>query len=92
MSPFIGDDRSINAAAHMQMEKSGGTWAVYQLAELGHPEMGHMKFLSVGENCTYQTPPDVLPDTQTEINWRYVHVGWVDLKTGLVVDKLEEKT
>jgi hypothetical protein len=66
------------------MRSAGGTWAAYENVELGHPELGHMKFLKVGETCTFKTPPNPLPGTTREINWRYHYIGMVNLETGEV--------
>jgi len=58
-------------------------WHAYENHELGNPNAGHLKFLAVGPGCTFKTAPKPrLPDTNTDINWRYQHVGVVDLATG----------
>jgi hypothetical protein len=31
--------------------------------------------------------PVRMPDTEGEINWRYLHIGFVDLVTGEVVEE-----
>jgi len=67
------------------MKERGGTWAAYQNNDLGHPNLGHLKFLKVGSGCTYESAPSKMPDTFTDINWRYTHVGFVDLETGKIV-------
>lgn len=65
-----------------RMRRIGGTWAAYENQDLGHHDIGHMKFLKVGETCTFQTPPNPLPDTERDINWRYQYIGMVNLETG----------
>lgn len=52
--------------------------AVYQNQDLGHPGLGHMKFVSYGTpeaQLEGDTPPERLPDIGGEINWRYGLVG-----------------
>jgi hypothetical protein len=69
------------------MRERGGTWAAYQDHDLGSLGIGHMKFLRYGEGCTFSEPPKPrLPDTRTEINWRYQFAGLVNVETG----KIEE--
>lgn len=48
--------------------------AVYRNNDLGHPDIGHMKFLSFGSpeaQLEVGDPPEQLPDMGHEINWRY---------------------
>jgi hypothetical protein len=59
-------------------------WAAYENHDLGHWALGHLKFLAVGPQNTLKTAPARMPDTAGEINWRYVHVGYVGLSTGEV--------
>lgn len=52
--------------------------AVYENHDLGHPELGHRKFLSYGSaDAQLETdePPERLPDIGGAINWRYQLVG-----------------
>lgn len=54
--------------------KAGHFIGVYENQDLGHPELGHKKFWAGGNGFTVPSPdrfPKCLPDTQTEINWRY---------------------
>jgi hypothetical protein len=67
-----------------QMRERGGTWAAYENKEIGHPKGGHMQFLKFGPDCTLERPPERLPYTNTQINWRYWLVGVVNLQTGLI--------
>jgi hypothetical protein len=66
---------------------AGTRWAVYENHDLGHRGLGHLKFLAVGPQNTLKTAPARMPDTEGEINWRYVHVGFVDLVSGEIVDQ-----
>lgn len=56
--------------------------AVYRNSEIGHPQAGHLKFVSYGspaaqlEVLTHEELPDRLPDIGDEINWRYTLTGW----------------
>lgn len=80
-SKLIGDIKP-HPEALQKMRDIGGNWSCFQNHDLGHHDLGHLKFLKYGKGCTFETPPDPLPDTQTEINWRYVFVGLVNLETG----------
>jgi hypothetical protein len=62
-------------------------WATYENHDLGHWALGHLKFLAVGPQNTFKTAPTRLPDARSEINWRYVHVGYVDLVSGEIVER-----
>jgi hypothetical protein len=68
---------SISPDTARTLRQQGGTWAIYENVDLGHPGIGHLKFLRVGGGCTFQEPPKRLPDTETEINWRYWLVGTI---------------
>lgn len=68
----------INPEVLRTMVNIGGVWAVYENRALDSANLGHRKFLRVGEGCTYPTAPKQLPDTQTDVNWMYQHVGYVD--------------
>lgn len=73
------------------MAERGGDWYAYQNQDLGHPELGHLKFLQCGSGRTFVEPPKRHPDTADgAINWRYWLVGKVDLKTGDIA-KTENK-
>jgi hypothetical protein len=67
-----------------------GEWFAYQNHDLGHPGLGHLKFLRCGEGCTFGEPPRRLPDTPSEINWRYFLVGKVNLDTGEIEEVPKE--
>ena len=62
-------------------------WAAYENHDLGHWDVGHLKFLAVGPQNTFKTAPERMPDARGEINWRYVHVGFVDLVSGDTVER-----
>jgi hypothetical protein len=57
-------------------------WIAYQNQDLGHRDLGHLKFLAVGPGCTFKEAPKRYPDTPDAINWRYLLHGEVNLKTG----------
>ena len=69
-----------------QLRELKGNWAAYCNMDMGHPQLGHLKFLKHGESCTFAEPPKTrLPDgPDGAINWRYQYVGEVDLETGEV--------
>lgn len=60
--------------------------AVYENKDLGHSEIGHKQFLFIGPTCTYQSAPERLPDFNGAINWRYLHIGYLDFFTNTLVD------
>jgi hypothetical protein len=62
--------------------RPGTKWAAYMNSAFDSSGFGHLKFLHVGEGCTYPVAPTRLPDTKEEINWMYTWQGWVDLETG----------
>lgn len=63
-------------------------WAAYQNHDLGHRQLGHLRFLAVGpQNTVKEVPKPRLPDFPAEINWRYQFVGLVDLKTGEIKEE-----
>ena len=64
----------------------GQRWYAYQNHDLGSREIGRLRFLKVGPDCTFRVPPDRYPDTPEVIGWRYLLVGIVNLETG----KIEE--
>lgn len=58
-------------------------WAAYRNADLGHPDLGHLRFLATGPGCTFKDAPACYPDTpQHGIGWRYTFEGYLDLETG----------
>lgn len=70
--------RSLNAL-------NGAQWAAYQNYDMSSAGIGDLRFMAFGPQCTYKTDADLperMPDTQHGIGWRYLHVGYVDLKTG----------
>ena len=82
LNKLIRGDEKPEAEALEQMRELGGDWYAYQNHDLGRIDLGHLKFLKCGEGCTFEHPPTRHPDTQTEINWRYILVGKVNLETG----------
>ena len=54
--------------------------AVYKNADLGHPDLGHMQFVSFGSEkaqLEVDEPPQRMPDIGGAINWRYQLEGKV---------------
>jgi phytoene dehydrogenase-like protein len=92
MSGFIGEDRSIHPDTleqlrrHTEAHHNDRRYAAYQNHDLGARDAGHLLFLAIGPNCTYQTPPATAPDGAHGTGWRYVHVGYADLEKGVVVE------
>jgi len=62
-------------------------YAVYQNKAFDHSGFGHVQFLAIGPENSLKKAPQRQPDTPTQINWMYQHVGWVDLDEGGVVPK-----
>lgn len=60
-----------------QWLEDGKTVAVYENVELGHPEMGHRKYVTCGTERSQlgMVAPERLPDIGDQINWRYMLVG-----------------
>lgn len=66
--------------------------AVYENADLGHPNVGEPKIVTFGpgtdtwlEGITDPIQlPQTLPDTTKEINWRYQLVGWYSGEPGSI--------
>jgi len=81
---ILGTERPDSNSLRLMRDrtKDGMRWAAYQNVDLGHPDLGHLQFLAIGPKQTYKEPPKNMPDTPAGIGWRYIHVGWVDLKTG----------
>lgn len=68
------------------MRERGGQWAVYQDRAFDSSSFGRLQFLKYGIECTYQEPPSSLPG-----DWKYQHVGFVDLTNGVVVTDSKEE-
>lgn len=61
-------------------------WAAYENHALDSVTCGELRFLAVGPQNTYQEAPDRYPDSHLGVGWRYVYIGWVNLKTGAIED------
>jgi len=70
-----------------QMRVRGGRWAAYQNVALDSANLGLLQFLKVGPGCTYKEPPKRMPDTRTDLGWKYAFVGWVNIETGEIESK-----
>lgn len=81
MPLLLGDGKVGDEALEIIRER-GGTWAAYQNHDLGHRDIGHLRFLKYGEDCTFKVPPSRYPDTKHAIGWRYLFVGLLNLETG----------
>lgn len=59
--------------------RRGDGIAVYQNQDMGHPELGDLRFVSYSSNAAQlemDTPPAVLPDgIGGGVNWRYILKG-----------------
>lgn len=55
----------------------GAGIAVYCNEDLGHPQLGHYRYFSFGDDQAqfHGEPPVQLPDFPSEINWRYQLAG-----------------
>lgn len=59
--------------------EGGHKVAVYVNHALDSSDLGHTRFLKVGEGCTFAEPPERYPDTpQHGIGWRYVLVDTLE--------------
>ena len=91
MTRFIGSDaeRTIDpeVLAKLQAQhKSGCAWVAYQNHDLGHHDVGGIRFLLTGPGATFAAPPPRSPDTHFGLGWRYLPVGTVNLETGRIED------
>lgn len=68
-----------------QMQQIGGEWAAYRNEDLGSLNVGHLKFLKIGEGCTYKEAPIRYPDESVSQGHNYRYAGVVNLETGEVV-------
>jgi hypothetical protein len=65
-------------------------WAAYENHALDSATCGELRFLAVGPQNTYTDAPDRYPDsTQLGVGWKFVHIGWVHLESGTIVDDPE---
>lgn len=83
--PYRPDVEALNQMKNSRYNHPSTKWAAYQNHDLGHRDCGHLKFLAVGPENTCPEAPNRMPDGPTEVNWRYVLVGYVDLRTGDIV-------
>ncbi len=83
MTKLLGEN-ALDAEVLATMRQRGGTWACYQNHDLGHREVGHLRFLKYGPDCTFSVPPASYPDTPDCIGWRYLYVGTVNLEKGII--------
>jgi len=84
--PKYSTDPVIHPSSLKQMKERGGSWAAYQNHDLGSRNIGHLKFLKVGEECTYKTPPSYYPANTICEGHNYLFVGMVDLQTGNITE------
>lgn len=66
-------------------ECEGAIFFAYMNVDLSSRDLGDVRFLLCGPNCTYKEPPKTFPDSHLGIGWRYTIQGRVDLPTGRVV-------
>jgi hypothetical protein len=88
--PSLGRHHDPEALAQMKSSNcnfADTRWAAFENHDLGHWALGHLKFLAVGPQNTLNTAPARMPDASGEINWRYVHVGFVDLVSGEIINQ-----
>lgn len=52
-------------------------WAAFQNHDLGHHDIGHLKFMAVGPGRTYGA-------VTQPMDWRYRFVGFVNLDSGAI--------
>jgi len=83
MAKVLGEAKADGQALE-QMQRMGGDWFAYQNMDMGHPDLGRLRFLKCGEDCTFKEPPNRHPDMPSEILWRYWLVGKLNLETGEV--------
>lgn len=57
-------------------------WAAYQNKAFDSAGFGEIRYLHVGEGCTFKEPPPRFPDTTKTTGWRHIFIGWVNFDTG----------
>jgi len=88
MTKPIGDAKPHREALEQMRERTepGQRWAAYQNMALDSADVGGLRFLKIGKDCTYTEAPAKYPDTQFGTGWRYLHCGFVNLETGEIED------
>jgi hypothetical protein len=81
---------TVHEEALRTIRERGGRWAAYQNVDLGHSQLGHLRYLQYGPLNTFKQPPERYPDTNEGPGFRYIHSGFVDLKEGIIVDTEQE--
>jgi hypothetical protein len=71
-----------------ERNRRGTDWAAIQNHALDSADIGGLRFLQIGEGCTFATPPERYPNTQFGTGWRHLLVGFVNLETGKIVEAL----
>jgi hypothetical protein len=74
---LLGDPEDFALIEHRWFNRGDGC-AVYENADMGHPELGHLQFVSYGSSAAQlemDEPPQRLPDIGNRINWRYQLIG-----------------
>jgi hypothetical protein len=86
MTALLGDGAiHPDALATMRDRQRAGTaWHAYQNHALDSAGLGELRFLQVGDGCTYREAPVRYTDTSHGTGWRHVHVGVVNLETGAI--------
>lgn len=77
LAPDASDAGATIAILNRWLDRGDGI-AIYENQDLGHPELGHVQFLSYGSPAAQletEEPPVRLPDIGGAINWRYQLVG-----------------
>jgi hypothetical protein len=86
MAKLIGEGE-IHPEALEQMRERGKRWAAYQNHAMDSAGIGQIQFIQYGPGCMFEKWPERCPDTQQGLGWRFQHVGFVDLKTGKIVEE-----
>jgi hypothetical protein len=81
---ILGTEKPDQAVLQILRErlKPGQTWFAYQNHAMDSANFGHLQFLCCGPGCTFEEPPQRMPDSHLGIGWRYLLVGTVNLETG----------
>lgn len=89
MGKLIGDHKIPPEMLEIldNQRKERTRWAVYQNHDIGHRDVGHIRYLAIGPNNSLQEAPSKMPDTKGIIGWRYIFIGWVDEEKGVIVEE-----
>jgi hypothetical protein len=82
--------RKVHPDTLQKLRQAGGRWAAYENQALDSHDAGRLQFLKYGNGCTHSFAPAHAPDSDAGLGWKYHHIGYVELVSGLILDKEPE--